>query len=160
MTKHLIRMRNADGMQWLDQHDNWCFYRTEAGRFTLEQAEATAALIREGAGYGVGDYGVHQLQIVEDEPTLLPIAVAQKDDDDYLDESFTVYHIMKTQRSNTPEQIKALVAEEFPSTYCQHEHDCCGNFYYSQGRYVVADLSPWDEQWVTILVSHSATRNI
>ncbi len=71
--------------------------------------------------------------------------VGEIDEDIAQGESYTsVYEVSGDElvdhlRKADEETRRKFCAKVFPSAHCQHEHDCCANWYPSQGRLVAAD---------------------
>lgn len=51
-------------------------------------------------------------------------------------ESYDRYTLLRFSRLADDVEIAEVIRDQFPSTRCQHEHDCCGNFY--------AGTATWD----------------
>lgn len=52
------------------------------------------------------------------------------------------YFVYDQEQKLTEADVKAFANKVFPPTRCQHEHDCCGNFYlqYNSATFVDDDV--------------------
>lgn len=123
----IIRMRNADGTQYLTGDDCWADDISHAKRFFDESAEEELGRIQTASGYGIGEYGVHNARMI-DAPVLNVITQSTVEDFDGAD----VWIVARVNRDETDAEIATAVKDAYPVEHCQHEHDCCGRMY-SQG---------------------------
>jgi hypothetical protein len=77
------------------------------------------------------------------------VAVSFEDEEPKeLDESGTRARLVGLSPRVTEEDIEYYVQTRFPHTYCQHEHDCCGNIYWSPAIWAYVEGSHKRAIWV------------
>lgn len=67
----------------------------------------------------------------------------EEHDDDGSGGSYTQYIVCEVPFQWSDEQIGEWVREEFPARHCQHEHDCCGQYYPGNAEWAKADVDAW-----------------
>lgn len=91
--------------------------------------------------------------------------------DDGYGDTFTKYHVCEVPFDWTDEQIDEWVRGHFYVYRCEHEYDCCGNYYPSSAEWARADVQARYRQYcredegekqrpLTILVTQGWAQNV
>jgi len=74
-------------------------------------------------------------------------------------EYYTKLHRVVLRGQPDQDQIDYYVKTEFPGTYCQHDYDCCGNFYASSGTLEAQGYDSYDDETI-LYITQSWSLNI
>jgi Cft2 family RNA processing exonuclease len=94
-------------------------------------------------------------------PFVLATKIGEVEEMDEDGETRTRYYLYSFSALADNAEIAEWVEENFPSTWCQHSHDCCGHWYDQRGQWSrTPRLEDEGAERVTILIRQRSHLNI